>query len=62
MTSVTPAPGAPAQVEAAQVEAAQALAFTGSNRNVVFAGIGALLVAVGAFALVLSRRRRRVWR
>ena len=46
----------PAQVQVAAAEAA--LAFTGSSSSVPFAWIGALLVALGAFALVLSRRRR----
>jgi uncharacterized repeat protein (TIGR01451 family) len=59
MPPVTPvAPVAPTEVEAAQVAAAPALAFTGSRSSILVAGIGALLVVVGASALVLSRRRR----
>lgn len=42
----------------AQVSPAQALAFTGSDHAGTFAGLGALLVALGAAALVLSKRRR----
>ena len=47
----------PAQVEAPQVAAA--LAFTGSDSTAPLGLLGAILVAIGAFTVVLSRRRRK---
>ncbi len=45
--------------EQVQVEAQAVLAFTGSDSTAPLALLGAVLVALGAFTVVLSRRRRR---
>ena len=51
VTPVTPAP--------AQVAVEQVLAFTGSSSTTPLVALGALLVTMGAVALVAGRRRRR---